>query len=106
MLPLAEQLKGLVELACSPQKYDLGAPPANDPRKCAVVLEQVQRIDGVRQAEIYPLAVWVLENDFWQGQMLSIAKWRKRSEKNGRAKILNARKAWMDAGSPGGGRAP
>lgn len=98
LLATAEMLCSLVLKAC--RQFDLGKPPGNDPGACAVILEQVVRLDGVAQADLLPLARWMLASEFWRANVLSIRQWRKEG-KNGRAKILNARAAWIEAGAPG-----
>ena len=67
--------------------------PASD-RAGALALSRLVKIDGCDWETVKEVLRWVLKDEFWSRQLISLASLRSKSSRNGLTKFANAMTAW------------
>lgn len=102
MMPVAGRIVLLIEEHCT--NHGIPKPVNCTIENAAVALDQLQRIEGAAASDVELTVGWALDDDFWQGLLLSPDCWRKKSANNGLKKMQNANMARIkDGRQPGNG---
>ncbi len=62
------------------------------------VLDKLVRLDGFDfQAEVVPVIKWAMDNDFWSGNLFSLARLRKKSKTSGNKKFISILRSYTNS---------
>jgi hypothetical protein len=66
-------------------------------RKACLTISKIVNVDGIEVDTLFEALTWGIQDDFWKGQMISLAAIRKESASNGNKKYANIMNAYYAA---------